>query len=329
MIEAHHIAIVTRSIINTHALNNETAEGNEQILRRIQVLAGENNQKDYKYIEVSAISGGMQKFMFDTALRQICKDLKLPISKGANLHSPQRIWGTKVYRDFITQTKSLEKIYNSLLSCTMTDIGGIMALKKGGKQIKRKSVMQYGWAFSLTPDLKPSTHNRTRSMPVSNNLIDDQMIFTQETASGIYGTMSRIQLNRIGFNDYSHDYPDEVEGPEKSKVPIERIQRMKAVLYAVESSLTVPQGASVSTQLPHFTGIEGIICVSGIHNPPLAPSPINITYREDIEAMCQRNNKRFSDGQQYTYRFDNYIDLAGVIDEISQTFIPAKIRIRE
>jgi len=83
MIEAHHIAIVTRSIINTHALNNETAEGNEQILRRIQVLAGENNQKDYKYIEVSAISGGMQKFMFDTALRQICKDLKLPISKGA------------------------------------------------------------------------------------------------------------------------------------------------------------------------------------------------------------------------------------------------------
>jgi CRISPR-associated autoregulator DevR family len=317
---AQNITLLIRVTLNTHALNNEGTENNEVKIRKVGVVKPKNKDEEAEYIEnINAVSGKMLKHMFDDALIRWSKDMKLPINPASAKSNPLRIFGDPDFVAYVSQAKDIKEVYDYLLTCTLTDVSGILTLEEA-YQIKRQSRVKLSWAVGLPEFTQHKKFQFLRNQPAYlGDKYDLLMPYTTQTASGIYGLVAHIELNGIGYNDLKGTYPEKV-----ADIEIDRKKRMDAVLQALATMLLRPNGASTSTQLPHMMGLEGLACISESHIPASVLSPLADNYREQTLALIELDNLS-RNGKVEAYEFTTPAEFMGAIHEIKQNFEPGQL----
>jgi len=101
----------------------------------------------------------------------------------------------------------------------------------------------------------------------------EQMIYHRPTRSGNYALIMGFQPWRIGYNDISTEYTDDVD----------RKLRYKNTIDSIENMLLRPDGAMTTTRLPHIKDIKGSIILTETVNPAPIISPLKEDYQETLK----------------------------------------------
>jgi len=101
-------------------------------------------------------------------------------------------------------------------------------------------------------------HNRVSRNP------EDQEIFYKSYASGIYGFVSALDIERLGYMEETQEYVDGVD----------REQRARLAIDAYRHMLTGRLGASQSHAVPHADCLELMVATSDAGPLPFPVSPI-------------------------------------------------------
>lgn len=220
--------------------------------------------------------------------------------------------------------------------CALCDIGGyLIALEASDNAqgtLKRDSCFEVGWLITEHPAIVDFTQHaayfHTPEKPEEHNL------FVQNMRTGIYGGVLRIDLDRIGFNDWwwlekennaklqrpiddnERKQPQgSDQGQEQEQTPIndnDRKKRIKLLLMAVHQWLMSPSFAKQTGWLQHMSGLlEGAIALSKDGPAPFYspiqfeanPHPIikpNPKYRDLLERVKSKTNNTLE-----VHRFDS------------------------
>lgn len=308
--QVRSLSIVSRVIMDMHALNNEGNESNRLLTRQVGIvtpIVDENGTDGYRRDVVNAISGDMNKHIFADAFRRIAIESGVPLSEPSMALDPARLAVDPKFKEFLAGKPPMNDVVDYLLTCALTDIGGIMVT--GEKlSVKRKSAIEFGWTVGL-PDITEveefiharhavSRLMRTRVDRKSSQEDKDQahterqenlgqMIFNRPAASGVYAFLANLEVSAIGFNEVSQDYPIKEQ---------DRYGRFRAAVLALGQTLLHPKGALTSTQLPHVVDLEGYVGVS--FSAAAAPmlSPLLDDYVGQTLAIADRLNRLHGDG---------------------------------
>jgi len=262
------LAMSFRIQLGFHAANNEGAGGtNVMEPRRITV-----GDKEY-----DGISGEIIRHHILENFVRLCQEHNLPLHPRCYGLVPDR--GKEPLKQWIqTNQSSLpkKKVQNQdlplldpshypevtkqlLQDCALCDVGGfLLALEaKDGAQgtLKRDSCFEVGWLITEHPAVVNYTqHSAYDPDPEKHNL------FVQNMRNGIYGGVVRIDLDRIGFNDWWW------LGENVNKYAIldaERYKRMWVLLEAIKQWMLSPSFAKQAGWLHHPDGtFEGVIVLS-------------------------------------------------------------------
>ncbi len=105
-----------------------------------------------------------------------------------------------------------------------------------------------------------------------------QMIYHRPTRSGEYGIISVFQPWRIGLNDVTMSYEENVN----------RKDRYEKTLKAYEALFTRPEGAMTTTRLPHIKEFKGIIVYTESRFPVPIISPLKENYIDEIKEIAKK-----------------------------------------
>jgi len=312
--------------MDMHALNNEGNESNRLLTRQVGIVTPVRSEDGivdgYRRDVVNAISGDMNKHIFADAFRHIAIEEGLQLSEPSRALDPARIAVDEGFRSFLDGKPPMDEVVDQLLTCALTDVGGIMVT--GEKlSVKRKSAIEFGWTVGL-PDITEVAEfiharhavnrlTRTRAERGSDAETRDkaisekrenvgQMIFNRPASSGVYGFLSNLEVSAIGFNEVAQVYPESV-GTE------ERYGRYRAAVLALGQTLLRPKGALTSTQLPHVVDVEGYIGLS--FSAAAAPmlSPLIDDYQERAVSLAEKLNVLHGDGAVQVLRFNSADEL--------------------
>jgi len=254
------LAISFRIHLGFHAANNEGA-GGTNVMEPRRITVG-NKEHD-------GISGEIiRRHILENFVR-LCQQRKLPLHPRCKGLVADRC-RSEIIKWMGSQSPSVgrlnpEQHYATLTSkilknCALCDIGGyLVALQKEDKvegTLKRDSCFEVGWLITEHPTVVNYTqHSAYDPDPKRHNL------FVQNMRVGIYGGVLRIDLDRIGFNDWWW-----LGNKVKNKYAIseaERYQRMWVLLEAVKQWMLSPSFAKQAGWLQHQDGtFEGVIVLS-------------------------------------------------------------------
>lgn len=274
-----------------HAMNNEGSSGtNVMEPRRISV--GGNNY--------DGISGEMVRRHVFENLVQIAKQKNLPLSTDGEGLLPDR--AKNLIKAFlgapdtgIPQTDGTYQLVPSHLplvtkaaieKCTITDVGGYLAAFEGSEGIKgatpkRDSTFDVGWLISEEPAIVEFAQHAAYRPDGQHNL------FTQNMRAAIYGGVARLDLGRIGYNDWAWLTPNQ---DNLHLSDDERTKRAAALIDAWEQWLLSPSGAKQAGWLQHTGQLEGVIVLSNFGPAPFR-SPIEVEL--DGETQAIKRNRDF------------------------------------
>ncbi|MBN1310265.1 MAG: DevR family CRISPR-associated autoregulator [Anaerolineae bacterium] len=306
--ELKSLSLAARVVLDMHALNNEGSESNRLMTREVGIVTPvydeQGGLEDYARSTVNAISGDMLKHIFADHFRHIALERRLPVCEACKDLDPARMMGNPEFQEFVNNTKEGAEIVDKLLECALDDVCGIL-ITAGGNSIKRKSAVEFGWTVGL-PDyteVQEFIHarhavrriTRTKAGRGDDKEVRDQaikekeenlgqMIFNRPATSGVYAFVAHLDVNAIGFNDIRGLYPDHVT---------DRTERLQAALLALAQTLTSPEGALTSTQLPHVVEMEGLLSVSTSAAAAPLVSPLHDDYVGRAERTAQTLNKLY------------------------------------
>jgi len=321
------IAISFRIELGFHAANNEGAGGtNVMEPRRITV-----GDKEY-----DGISGEIIRHHILEQFIKLCEDHNVMLHQRCKGLVPDRC---KSEVKQWMQTNNVKKLVpdqhypvltqDILEKCALCDVGGyLVALqqKQDGVEgtLKRDSCFEVGWLITEHPAVVNYTqHSAYDPDPEKHNL------FVQNMRNGIYGGVLRIDLDRIGFNDWWW------LGSNMNKYAIddkERSKRIRLLLEAIRHWMLSPSFAKQAGWLPHLgTTFEGVIVLSKDGPAPFY-SPIkfelengdpnrptikpNSEYRERINQLAQKCN-----GTLKVKEFDNPAEFKGQMDTVVKEYM--------
>lgn len=81
-----------------------------------------------------------------------------------------------------------------ITKCSMSDLEGFMVTVKGGKTLKRESVIEFGAVVGIPGSVK------TQSYFHAKYGVDNPTIYNTQMSSGLYATVLNIEAFRIGYN---------------------------------------------------------------------------------------------------------------------------------
>jgi len=265
------LAMSFRIQLGFHAGNNEGAGGtNVMEPRRITV-----GDKEY-----DGISGEIIRHHILENFVRLCQQHGLPLHQRCHGLVPDRC-KSEVKNWMRTQSPSVSKLnpeqhYATLAEqilkeCALCDVGGyLVALQRQQDGVegtlKRDSCFEVGWLITEHPAVVNYTqHSAYDPDPEKHNL------FVQNMRIGTYGGVLRIDLDRIGFNDWWW------LGNGVNKYAIsdaERYKRMWVFLEAIKQWMLSPSFAKQAGWLQHQDGtFEGVIVLSS-NGPAPFYSPV-------------------------------------------------------
>jgi len=297
--------------LDFHAANNEGAGGtNVMEPRRITV-----GDKEYDGISGEMIRRGvLENFVKlcqqdDTSLHDRCEGL-VPDRGRENLKSWMLENKTHLPEKDVRKKKisALDARHypdatcNLIKECALCDIGGfLIALEETDDALgvlKRDSCFEAGWLISEHPAIVDYTqHSAYDPDPEKHNL------FVQNLRVGIYGGVFRLDLDRIGRNDWwwlNRKTGGNQDGFEEYSIePKDRMKRACLLIKAIKEWLLSPSFAKQAGWLQHQSGLlEGSIVLSKD-----GPSPFSSPIRFELE-----------NGRPTIKKNDNYRKL---LDEIA------------
>jgi CRISPR-associated protein Cst2 len=254
------LAMSFRIQLGFHAANNEGAGGtNVMEPRRITV-----GDKEY-----DGISGEIIRHHILENFVRLCQQHGLPLHQRCQGLVPDRC-KSEVKNWMNSQSPPISKLnpeqhYATLTAkilseCALCDIGGYLVALQGKQDgvegtLKRDSCFEVGWLITEHPAVVNYTqHSAYDPDPEKHNL------FVQNMRNGIYGGVLRIDLDRIGSNDWWW-LGDGVDRYAISDA--ERYKRMWVLLEAIKQWTLSPSFAKQAGWLHHPDGtFEGVIVLS-------------------------------------------------------------------
>jgi CRISPR-associated autoregulator DevR family len=254
------LAMSFRIQLGFHAANNEGAGGtNVMEPRRITV-----GDKEY-----DGISGEIIRHHILENFVRLCQQHQLPLHQRCQGLVPDRC-KSEVKNWMNSQSPPISKLnpeqhYATLTAkilseCALCDIGGYLAALQGKQDrvegtLKRDSCFEVGWLITEHPAVVNYTqHSAYDPDPEKHNL------FVQNMRNGTYGGVLRIDLDRIGSNDWWW-LGDGVDRYAISDA--ERYKRMWVLLEAIKQWTLSPSFAKQAGWLHHPDGtFEGVIVLS-------------------------------------------------------------------
>lgn len=309
-----------------HALNNEGNEGNQSITRRYYVIDKGNSEPQY----VNGVSGDMLKHIQGEHLHRIATESGLSLSEGGKRLSPDLV-GYDLGNDrmsIITIQKPSKKKEGEatdshdekaqvdltanldaiLIKCSVSDLEGFMVTVKGGKTLKRESVIQFGTVVGVPSFVKTQSYFHAKYGE------DNPTPYNVQVSSGLYASVLNIEAFRIGYNPHSFNYAIDIA---------ERKKRLDALLKSVLYTFLQPNGAKRNTHLPHPDGFSGVISVSTKRCPAPMVSPLQVdSFEQQIDSLAQTLNRINGAGTIHTYKFETLAEFAEQIEILIQQAQP-------
>lgn len=273
-----------------HALNNEGSSGTNVMEPRRISVGGQN---------YDGVSGEMVRRHVFENLVQIVKAKGLPLSTEGEGLLPDR--AKKLISAYLQSAESpiqakdgafqLEPQHLPLVTkaalerCTVTDIGGYLAAfesKEGvkGATPKRDSVFDVGWLISEEPAVVEFAQHAAYRPDGQHNL------FTQNMRAAVYGGVARLDLGRVGYNDWAWLANDSGDWHLTDE---QREKRTAALIDAWEQWLLSPAGAKQAGWLQHTGQLDGVIVLSNFGPAPFR-SPIEVELNGESQAI-KRNSQ--------------------------------------
>jgi len=255
------LAMSFRIQLGFHAANNEGAGGtNVMEPRRITV-----GDKEY-----DGISGEIIRHHILENFVRLCQQHGLPLHQRCQGLVPDRC-KSEVKNWMNSQSPPISKLnpeqhYATLTAkilseCALCDIGGYLVALQGKQDgvegtLKRDSCFEVGWLITEHPAVVNYTqHSAYDPDPEKHNL------FVQNMRIGTYGGVLRIDLDRIGFNDWwwLSNGVDRYAISDANK----RYERIWVLLEAIKQWMLSPSFAKQAGWLHHPDGtFEGVIVLS-------------------------------------------------------------------
>lgn len=293
-----------------HALNNEGNEGNQSLTRRYYII--DKNEEEPQY--VNGVSGDMLKHIQSEHLHRIAQESNLSLSEGGKRFDPDRI-GYDIANEskdnpfFSKKEEDLSARTNKVLKlCSISDLEGFMVTVKGGKTLKRNSIIEFGAVVGVPNSVK------TQSYFHAKYGADNPTPYNVQVSSGLYATVLNIEAFRIGYNPHTFEYSIDTAI---------RKQRLDALLKSILYTYLQPNGAKRNTHLPHPDGYEGVITVSTKRCPAPMVSALNVQgYRDEISRLTDTMNRINGEHTIRQYTFDSLAEFAEQIETVIQQAQP-------
>lgn len=291
------LAISARLTMNLHNLNSEGTEGNQQQTRMVHVVDADGVRRS-----VNAVSGDMFKHILVEHLTPLLGEAGQPLSPAARQHNPDRIVaGYQRLSDLAGNKSNPDSAVMSMMvqECAVTDLAGALLTEK--RAVGRKSVVEFGWVVGLPQATHTEQYLHVKYAPEGrgtatggDTVAGRQALFHRPASSGVYALVCNLDLYRIGLNDITRAYVVELA---------DRRTRARALLQALGATLLKPAGAQRNTQAPHIVGCAGVFAVSACSLPAPMLSPLNDTFRDEVDDCARALNRIQPDGVR-TLRFD-------------------------
>lgn len=344
--EYRSLAMSFRIQLGFHAANNE-GTGGTNVMEPRRITVGD---KEYDGISGEIIRHHiLENFVRlcqqnNVALHDRCKGLvpdrgkdplkqwiaaKNKLQKKAAKNKLQKKEGDKKKPSFLEPLHYPEATDELIKNCALCDLGGyLLALEASDNAqgtLKRDSCFEVGWLITEHPAIVDFTQHaayfHTPEKPEEHNL------FVQNMRTGIYGGVLRIDLDRIGFNDWW--WLQKNRAQQYAINEDERKRRIRLLLEAIHQWLNSPTFAKQASWLQHMSGLlEGSIALSKDGPAPFYspiqfeanPDPVikpNPEYRALLEKV-----KRKSGNALEVYQFNSPDQFAEHMTGIESKFQP-------
>lgn len=258
--------------LNVHDLNNEAVAGNVTDIRIMEFL-----DEHGKRLEAPAVSGRMLKHWHYEGMKHLIVNgsyKNVPLCAGCKAGEPIRPGITNDGK--LSQDSKISE-NNAIQNCAVCDIHGYLIAKPkeeegvgGGISARRISRAMFSWLMPVLGEeitSKQVIHNRVSSDR------EVMMSFNKSYASGIYGFVSALDVDRIGLVELNLGGVNPYAVDDNN-----RKERIKVAIEAYRLMISGQVGASLSHAIPHTDPIEMLVSYSEIGPLPFPVSPMYPDY---------------------------------------------------
>lgn len=284
------LAISFRIGLAFHALNNEGG-GGTNVMEPRRIVVGDT--------ELDGVSGEMvRRHVFEHFVR-LADQEGVALSQAGRGLVPDRgkddlvTWMQAQKTTELTPSHYAAATEHLVRTCALRDVGGYLLALEGQRDkakgtLKRDSVFEVGWLVTGHPaSVEMTQHAAYAPDPGEHNL------FVQNQRSGVYGGVLRVDLARVGRNDWAWY----TQGVETYAVEAaERQRRTDVLLRAVERWMLSPGGAKQAGWLQHTGDLEGIFVLSSDGPAPFR-SPVSVRLAEPADGEAAGANGRVATGE--------------------------------
>lgn len=324
MKQVYSISISARAVLNLHSLNNEGGEGNQIQTRMVDIVTYDDENRP-RMANVNAISGDMFKHIQAEHLHRIAVEKELPLCEACQRFDANRMSADTSFREWVKSKPTQVQVVDRLLSCTIDDLEGNL-ITEGSLSAPRKSTAEFGWVVGLPNAVTSDEFFHVKYVPDRREKPSDkderegnlgQAIFHRPTNSGVYAIVCNFETSRIGYNDISQQYVDEVD----------RAARYSALLESILYTFVEMNGAMRNTQMPHLVTLDGVITVSHGVAPAPTISPLNDKYQEEILSVRDAINSVQGQDMVEVHSFNNLGDFASILQKLISETSPYTMRV--
>ena len=289
------LTLAIKTQLNVHDLNNEAVAGNVTDIRLIDFI-DENGQRK----EAPGVSGRMLKHWHYEAMKNLIVNGpygQVPLCDGCKMGEPIR--PGKIENGKLGQVAKPE--IEAIIDCAVCDIHGYLiaqgaraeeteeeteteesrpkrkAKRDIGVSSRRSSRAMFSWLIPVLEGestQKQVIHTRvSQQQSMAEGESSSQMIFNKSYASGIYGFVSGLDVERIGMADSNLGS----ENPYAIDDNNGRRERIRVAIEAYRYLISGQMGASLSHAVPHMNPVEMLVAYS--ENGPL-PFPVSPIYSD-------------------------------------------------
>ncbi len=296
----YELSLTARVTWQAHSLSNSGTNGSNRLLARRQMLADGKTETD-------ACTGNITKHMHAVLVAEYLESLGVSLCPACARRDGRRAGALVDQVD--SQPLTIERI---LQECGLCDTHGFLIPAKHASldgssaerpRISKHTLVDFSFVLALPALHAESTHLLTR---VGSSKEAGQMLMKVPSRSGVYAWSIRYKCVGIGVDT------------ERWQVVIsdgrERLKRHQAILAALRDLLLSPEGALTASQMPHLTGLNGVIVVRQTTGRAQTYSALADDFVSKLRAMA--------DERTTVYPFEAVDDFYRLMNRLIETTEP-------